>query len=190
MDAVRGADIDVKHGSSPESPRQKRCPGGEPQAIVDQPDQTQQQPHDLDCIPAGPIWTYGCPPSASGRPALSLPPGSMILSPSVERRLNSSKRRTIRRTAGAVPSDAQLDKQRRSDLRYRVCLIATATPRELPPIARTSCLCTGCNGSGRVGLPLVVRSRRLRRDRATLASRTEAVRKRYPSSAPGWGRAV
>jgi hypothetical protein len=45
---------------------------------------------------------------------------------------------------------------------YRVCLIATADAvRASSDRARTSCLCTGCNGSGRVGLPLVVPSGRL-----------------------------
>jgi hypothetical protein len=43
-----------------------------------------------------------------------------------------------------------------------ICLIATATVLELPPIAsshaRTWCLCTGCNGSGQVTLLLVVRT--------------------------------
>ena len=51
----------------------------------------------------------------------------------------------------------------------RVCLIATATVLELPPIgsshAPTSCLCTGRNGSGQVALPLVVRCKRLRLER-------------------------
>jgi hypothetical protein len=55
-----------------------------------------------------------------------------------------------------MPSFACEERQREDAGRCSVCLIATATPRELPPIARTSCLCTGCNGSGRVGLPLVV----------------------------------
>jgi hypothetical protein len=47
-----------------------------------------------------------------------------------------------------MPSFACEERQREDAGRCSVCLIATATPRELPPIARTSCLCTGCNGSG------------------------------------------
>jgi hypothetical protein len=46
--------------------------------------------------------------------------------------------------------------------------------------ARTSCLCTGCNGSGRVGLPLFVRG-----ERGGSAARTLAPSRMQASSA--WG---
>ena len=58
--------------------------------------------------------------------------------------------------------DPQLRQLARECARYLVCLIATATPRELPPIARARrAYAPGCNRSGRVGLPLVVRGERL-----------------------------
>jgi hypothetical protein len=72
-------------------------------------------------------------------------------------------------------------RQRLAGRRACICLIATATAPELPPIgsshAPTSCLCTGCNGPDQVALLLVVRSERLRAARrdARMHAKAEAA---------------
>jgi hypothetical protein len=87
----------------------------------------------------------------------------------------SEQSSTPARALSARPWPSCVTVEPRSTCRHcRVCLIATATVLELPPIgsshAPTSCPCTGRNGSGQVALPLVVPSERPIRLPETTAS--------------------